>query len=364
MVLNEEQWIKELREKRIAYGISQGRLALASGITREYLNKIESGKMKPSKELLETLHKELARFNPEAPLTMLFDYVKIRFPTLDIQHIIKDILKLNINYMLHEDYGHYSYTEHYSLGDIFIYTSADEEKGVLLELKGRGCRQFESYLLAQQRSWYDFLMDALVDGGVMKRIDLAINDHTGILDIPELAEKCRKREYIGKSRSYKFYQSGELIKHREDDREYMGRTLYLGSLKSDVYFCIYEKDYEQYVKLGTPLEEADIINRFEIQITWFVITEFIIILFGDIPPLSMIKGAFLKYFGIPVALTWFMSQKTFDGKKPYCFLKSQITYALRPKITYAGKAVKLHKQILNKTITAVRSVNYVPDKIY
>ena len=223
MVLNEEQWIKELREKRIAYGISQGRLAVASGITREYLNKIESGKMKPSKELLETLHKELARFNPEAPLTMLFDYVKIRFPTLDIQHIIKDILKLNINYMLHEDYGHYSYTEHYSLGDIFIYTSADEEKGVLLELKGRGCRQFESYLLAQQRSWYDFLMDALIDGGVMKRIDLAINDHTGILDIPELAEKCRKREYIGKSRSYKFYQSGELIKHREDDREYMIR---------------------------------------------------------------------------------------------------------------------------------------------
>ena len=89
---------------------------------------------------------------------------------------------------------------------------------------------------------------------------------SGILDIPELAEKCRKREYIGKSRSYKFYQSGELIQHREDDREYMGRTLYLGSLKSDVYFCIYEKDYEQYVKLGTPLEEADIINRFEIRL--------------------------------------------------------------------------------------------------
>ena len=48
------------------------------------------------------------------------------------------------------------------------------------------------------------------------------------------------------------------------------------------------------------------------QITWFVLTEFIIILFADVPPLSMIEGAFLKYFGIPVALTWFMSQKTFD----------------------------------------------------
>ena len=60
------------------------------------------------------------------------------------------------------------------------------------------------------------------------------------------------------------------------------------------------------------------------QITWFVITEFIIILFGDIPPLSMIEGAFLKYFGIPVALTWFMSQKTFDGKNLCANVAAQI----------------------------------------
>ena len=120
--------------------------------------------------------------------------MRIRFPTLDIGHIIKDILQLNIQYMIHEDFGHYSYTEHYYIGDIFVYTSPDEEKGVLLELKGKGCRQFESYLLAQERSWYDFLMDALIDGGVMKRLDLAINDHTGMLDIPELTEKCRNEE--------------------------------------------------------------------------------------------------------------------------------------------------------------------------
>lgn len=96
------------------------------------------------------------------------------------------------------------------------------------------------------------------------------------------------------------------------------------------------------------------------QITWFVLTEFIIILFADVPPLSMIEGAFLKYFGIPVAFTWFMSQKTFDGKKPYSFLKSMATYAMRPKVTYAGKAVKLHSQKFNESITAVRSEVYVP----
>ena len=36
-------------------------------------------------------------------------------------------------------------------------------------------------------------------------------------------------------------------------------------------------------------------------------------------------------------------------------------YALRPKVTYAGKAVNLHKQKFEETITAVRSVTYVPD---
>ena len=176
MVLNEEQRIKELREKRIAYGISQGRLAVASGITREYFNKIESGKMKPSKELLETLHKELARFNPEVPLTMLFDYVKIRFPTLDIQHIIKDILKLNINYMLHEDYGHYSYTEHYSLGDIFIYTSADEEKGVLLS------RNIADHI--DSFTDYDFAHLLFSDGTVENAISL--DNQLNIIQVADL----------------------------------------------------------------------------------------------------------------------------------------------------------------------------------
>lgn len=109
-------------------------------------------------------------------------------------------------------------------------------------------------------------MDVFVDGGVMKCIDFVINDYMGILDILEFVEKCRKWEYIGKFRSYKFYQLGEFIKYREDDREYMGCIFYFGLLKLDVYFCIYEKDYEQYVKLGILFNEVDIINCFEI---WF-----------------------------------------------------------------------------------------------
>ena len=70
---------------------------------------------------------------------------------------------------------------------------------MLLELKGRGCRQFESYLLAQERSWYEFFMDVLMEDGVMKRLDLRPSmTKTGILNIPHLTEKCRNEEcYLG-----------------------------------------------------------------------------------------------------------------------------------------------------------------------
>lgn len=91
------------------------------------------------------------------------------------------------------------------------------------------------------------------------------------------------------------------------------------------------------------------------QMTWFIVSLFVVILFSNVPPLSLIDGALLKYIGLPVGLTWFMSQKTFDGKKPYGFLKSVITYALRTKLTYAGKKIKLHKKRVREAITIVRS---------
>ncbi|WP_434283021.1 MobT family relaxase [Clostridium botulinum] len=264
MLLNYETWIQELREKRSAYCVSQRRLAVAAGITRQYLSDMETGKIVPSEELQMSILEALERFNPDSPLEMLFDYVRIRFPTLDVKHIVQDVLKLKLSYMLHEDYGFYSYAEHYSLGDIFVLVSPELEKGVLLELKGRGCRQFESYLLAQERSWYEFFMDCLVEGGVMKRLDLDINDKAGILNIPNLTEKCRKEECISVFRSFKSYRSGELV--RREEKECMGNTLYIGSLQSEVYFCIYEKDYEQYKKNDIPIEEAEVKNRFEIRL--------------------------------------------------------------------------------------------------
>ncbi|WP_228614864.1 conjugal transfer protein [Enterococcus faecalis] len=91
------------------------------------------------------------------------------------------------------------------------------------------------------------------------------------------------------------------------------------------------------------------------QMTWFICSLFTIMLLDDIPPLSLIKGALLKYVGIPVGLTWFMSQKSFDGKKPYRFIYTVISYLFRSKITYAGKKVKFRNKVMTNQVTVVRS---------
>ena len=114
ILLNEQTWLQHLKEKRLAYGLSQNRLAVATGITRQYLSDIETGKVKPSEDLQQSLWEALERFNPDAPLEMLFDYVRIRFPTTDVQQVVENILQLKLSYFLHEDYGFYSYSEHYA----------------------------------------------------------------------------------------------------------------------------------------------------------------------------------------------------------------------------------------------------------
>lgn len=53
-----------------------------------------------------------------------------------------------------------------------------------------------------------------------------------------------------------------------------------------------------------------------------------------------------------------LSQIAQDINIPYGFLKSVLAYLVRPKLTYAGKPVKLEKEYPAQPITAVRSDIY------
>ena len=237
--MNDKNFIEELKQKREEYGVTQRKLALACGISREYYNRIEKGKIPLTEELKETLEKQIERFNPQEPLFLLIDYFRVRFPTTDALKIIREILQLKADYMLYEDFGKYGYESKYVLGDINIMCSMQEHLGVLLELKGRGCRQMESYLLVQERSWYDFMLDCMTAGGKMKRLDLAINDRAGILDIPKLKEKYKAGECISYFRMQKDYSGTE--KCGSDTPKNTGETLRQYSRTKKRYCIRYKK---------------------------------------------------------------------------------------------------------------------------
>lgn len=141
--MNDNDFIKEIKEKRDRYSVSQSKLAVAVGISREHYNRIENGKMKITEQLKQEILKQLERFNPEEPLFLLIDYFLVRFPTNDALMVIHDVLHINPQYMLHEEYGRYGYEEQYLIGDIFVMVSENTSLGVLLELKGKGCRQMQ-----------------------------------------------------------------------------------------------------------------------------------------------------------------------------------------------------------------------------
>ena len=90
------------------------------------------------------------------------------------------------------------------------------------------------------------------------------------------------------------------------------------------------------------------------QLLWLAASGVMVFTFRKVPPLAFVHNP-LILCGIPFGVTWFMSKKTFDGKKPYSFMRSVIAYAIRPKVTFAGKPVRLQKRRENAEITMVRS---------
>lgn len=100
------------------------------------------------------------------------------------------------------------------------------------------------------------------------------------------------------------------------------------------------------------------------QIAWLVFTEIAVVVLRNVPPISMIDNPLMKYGVIPGGITWFMSQKTFDGMKPQTFLKTVFSYILRPKETYMGNPIKVAGRVtINEAVTTVRSEVREPEEI-
>ena len=256
--MNNLEFALEMKNKRLASGLSQGELASLTHVSRYSINRFENGKANASKETQNIILRCLNYYVCDKPFYLLVDYLSVRFPTTDALEVIRKVLGMKADYFIHYDYGYYGYKEHYAYGEIKVMASDDEHMGVFLELKGAGSRNMEYVLQAQNRDWYSFLNRCLDCGGVIRRFDLAINDMCGLLDIPVLSEKYKNGGADCRCKNYENVQGGKLSGKNRN----LASTLYIGSKASTKYFCLYEKQKEQ----ATKKKHTDIINRFEIRL--------------------------------------------------------------------------------------------------
>ena len=56
------------------------------------------------------------------------------------------------------------------------------------------------------------------------------------------------------------------------------------------------------------------------QLLWLAASGVLVFVFRKVPPLAFVHNPLILCC-IPFGVTWFMSKKTFDGKKPYKFLQ-------------------------------------------
>ena len=155
--MNNLEFALEMKNKRLASGLSQGELASLTHLSRYSINRFENGKANASRETQNIILRCLNYDVCDKPFYLLVNYLSVRFPTTDALAIIRKVLGMKADYFIHYDYGYYGYKEHYTYGEIKVMVSDDEHMGVFLELKGAGSRNMEYVLQAQNRDWYSFL---------------------------------------------------------------------------------------------------------------------------------------------------------------------------------------------------------------
>lgn len=204
----------------------------------------------------------LTMLKPKDKISACIDYFRMTFKRHDIDIFLQTVLKMRKEYMLQQPSSKFGYVELYQFDQIRVYNSApDDERGIMFELGGQGCRQFEGIMDAQNRDWYSFIELALQEGGSITRLDIAIDDTIGYVHIPDCLRFTQQGYVVSKFKTFDFNGSGNITTGEQE-----GVSIYYGSKSSDNYLVMYQKNYEQAKKQKIDIEEFGVWNRYEIRL--------------------------------------------------------------------------------------------------
>ncbi len=128
--------------------------------------------------------------------------------------------------------GAHGYKDRLYYDGVSVHFNGNDNMGVWLELSGQGCRVFETF----GHGDYDFVFRTIMDSADnyhLTRLDVAFDDHDGLLDIKRVFKDTLNENFVSKFSWYK-HEAGS-----------QGTTVYFGSPKSDIRIRIYDKAAER-----------------------------------------------------------------------------------------------------------------------
>ncbi|MBZ1509589.1 replication initiation factor domain-containing protein, partial [Leuconostoc mesenteroides] len=249
--------IKTIRE---LLGFNQLTFSKKMGVSNTLLSLIESDNKPITDDFVEKMYTTFPDL--KNALDLQFDWVTITFSDMTGEQVINDVMRLKSELFLERSTTQNFYTREFAFaGEKNIYvqdfeptkdvdTNQDVKKiGATMYLTGQGTRLFEKALLEQGLTWKKFFVRAKRFKGTFSRLDIAINDNWGLLDMDEIIEATRKHQFWGKSRSFAIHGNSEA-----------GWTANFG--ESPFVIRIYDKQKEQEQK-GL---ETSVKNRVELEL--------------------------------------------------------------------------------------------------
>ncbi|WP_273715249.1 replication initiation factor domain-containing protein [Leuconostoc mesenteroides] len=249
--------IKTIRE---LLGFNQLTFSKKMGVSNTLLSLIESDNKPITDDFVEKMYATFPDL--KNALDLQFDWVTITFSDMTGEQVINDVMRLKSELFLERSTTQNFYTREFAFaGEKNIYvqdfeptkdvdTNQDVQKiGATMYLTGQGTRLFEKALLEQGLTWKKFFVQAKRFKGTFSRLDIAINDNWGLLDMEEIIEATQKNRFWSKSRSFAIHGNNQ-----------DGWTANFG--KSPFVIRIYDKQKEQEQK-GL---ETSIKNRVELEL--------------------------------------------------------------------------------------------------
>lgn len=195
-------------------------------------------------------------------LTASFDWIEFTVQQESLESVITVILKLTEGEFKDLPSGRFGYSHQrkWGEGNVFILFNrehgVDDNMGIHVIITGTGCREYE-----QVRALQDLIDYLIVDVKTNKftRIDLAIDDHEDkIINYDRIHNAAISGNFTSRWNKW-----DELNSRRCTDSSFIGRTMYFGSQKSDIFVRIYDKRLERNVN-GKPDVQSSDWTRLEI----------------------------------------------------------------------------------------------------